>query len=77
VEIKIGITQVGKELTIETGQSGDDITKDLRAALAAPDGVLSLDDGNGRRVLVPAAKIGYLELGQEPHRPVGFGALAQ
>jgi len=76
VEIKIGITQVNKELTIESSQSGDDIAQNLRDALAAPDGVLSLDDGSGRRVLVPAAKIGYLELGQEPHRQVGFGAVA-
>jgi hypothetical protein len=75
VEIKIGITQVGKELTIETGQSVNDIAQELRAALSVPDGVVSLDDGNGRHLLIPAAKIGYVELGQEPHRPVGFGSL--
>ena len=76
MEIKIGIIRTNKELVIETGQSDDEVTALLAAALTEPSGLLHLDDGKGRHLIVPADKIGYLELGQEPHRPVGFGTLS-
>ena len=75
MEIKIGIIRTNKELSIETSQSDDEVSALLAAALADPRGMLHLDDGKGRHLIVPADKIGYLELGQEPHRPVGFGTL--
>ncbi|MCL2317144.1 MAG: DUF3107 domain-containing protein [Actinomycetia bacterium] len=75
MDIRIGILQVAKELTIETAQTVDEVEQALRDAVANPDGLLKLDDGHGRCLLVPVGKIGYLELGQEPHRQVGFGAL--
>ena len=46
----------------------------LRTALA--DGSLfEVTDEKGRRVLIPAAKVAYLDLGPADARPVGFGAL--
>ena len=35
--------------------------------------VLSLTDSKGREYLVPAAKIGYVEIGEQSERRVGFG----
>jgi len=37
--------------------------------------VLTLTDERGRKLIVPARTIGYLDLGQEHARPVGFGQL--
>ena len=37
--------------------------------------LLAVTDEKGRKVLVPADKIAYIDLGQEKTRPVGFGSL--
>ncbi len=74
MEIKIGIRQAVRELTVETEASAAEVEADFTAALANS-GVLVLTDEKGRRILVPATQITYLDLGQEKARPVGFGAL--
>lgn len=74
MEIKIGIRQAVRELTVETEASAADVESDFTAALANGS-LLVLTDEKGRRILVPAAQITYLDLGQEKARPVGFGAL--
>ena len=74
MEIKIGIQHVVRELTVETESTAADIEASLRKALA-DDGVVALTDEKGRKVLVPAAKIAYIDLGQDKVRTVGFGAL--
>lgn len=71
MEIKIGVRDIGRELNVETDQSADEIEKNLREA--GDDGLLVIDATQGRRVLLPTANIGYIELGQEHARPVGFG----
>jgi hypothetical protein len=74
VEIKIGIQHVARELTVETEATAAEVEADLRKALG--DGTLiALTDEKGRKVLVPADKVAYVDLGQEKTRPVGFGAL--
>lgn len=74
MEIKIGIRQAARELAVETDASAADVEADLKTALAEG-GLLALTDQKGRRILVPAAQIAYVDLGQEKSRPVGFGAL--
>jgi hypothetical protein len=74
VEIKIGIQDIVRELTVETEATAAEIEKSLTKALT-DGGLLTLDDEKGRKVLVPVAKIAYLDLGQEKARTVGFGAL--
>jgi hypothetical protein len=73
VEIKIGIQDIARELSVETESTAAEVEKDLAQALA-DGGLLTLKDEKGRRVLVPVAKIAYLDLGQEKARTVGFGA---
>ncbi len=74
MEIKIGIRQAVRELTVETDASAADVEADFKAALTEGT-LLALADEKGRRILVPASQITYLDLGQEKARPVGFGAL--
>lgn len=75
MDIKIGIENVNRELSIETDQSREDLTAALRAALATENGLFTVADHRGRQVLVPASHIAYVEFGQEHARQVGFGAV--
>ncbi len=73
VEVKIGIQSVPRELILETSFSGDEVEAAVRSAIA--DGsVLVLPDDKGGKVMVPAEKIGYLELGGSAARRIGFGS---
>lgn len=74
VEIKVGIVHASREVSLETDRTADEVAADLAKALANG-GLLTLTDTKGRTVLIPAAGIAYLELGQEHARPVGFGKL--
>lgn len=74
MEIKIGIRQATRELTVDTEQSAAQIEEALRAALA-DEGLLVLTERKGRKVLIPADRVAYIDLGQENVRPVGFGAV--
>jgi hypothetical protein len=73
VEIKIGIQDIARELTVETEATAAEVEKNLQAALV-DGGLLTLSDEKGRKVLIPVAKIAYLDLGQEQTRRVGFGS---
>jgi hypothetical protein len=74
VEIVIGIKDLARELTIQTSKPAADIESQVAAALAKPEGsVLSFTDDHGRTTLIPAAAVGFVELGSEAQRRVGFG----
>jgi hypothetical protein len=62
VEVKIGVQDVARDLVIETDESADTIEKLVGEALKS-DGVLALTDNRGRKVLVPVAKLAYVEIG--------------
>ncbi|MGJ3509221.1 DUF3107 domain-containing protein [Enemella sp. A6] len=72
VEIKVGIRQVAREVVLETDESSETVQSAFAKAVS-DSGVLTLTDTHGRVVLVPAEAIGYLEIGQEHARRVGFG----
>jgi len=72
VEVKIGIQQSAREIALESPLSADEIASAVSAALA-DGGVLTLDDEKGRRVIVPADRLAYVEIGAEASRRVGFG----
>jgi Protein of unknown function (DUF3107) len=73
VEVRIGIQNVQRELMVETSMSQQDVEAALSAAIAADDGVFILPDEKGGKVLVPADKIAYVEVGALDSRRVGFG----
>ncbi len=73
MEVKVGIQMAPRELVVETDASAEDIERALTDALI--DGrVFVLKDSKGRTVLIPAAKIAYVELGVPEPRKIGFGA---
>lgn len=72
MEITIGIRNVARELTLDTTASAQEVVAAVEKAIA--DGSpLSLQDERGRRVVVPSAALGYVELGTDEVRRVGFG----
>jgi hypothetical protein len=76
VEVKIGVQHAPREIVLESTQGPDEIEVALSKALEGDDGLFSLVDERGRRVLVPAGRIAYVELGPQEERRVGFGAMA-
>ncbi len=75
MEVKVGVQYSAREISLESTQSPDEIEKAVAAALKADLGVLSLVDERGRRILVPADKLAYVEIGESGSRRVGFGSL--
>jgi hypothetical protein len=75
VEVKIGVQFATRELLLESAQSPDEVAAAVDEALRADLGVLTLVDEKGRRVLVPADKLAYVEIAESEHRRVGFGAM--
>jgi hypothetical protein len=74
VEIKIGVQNVAREIVVESKQSPEEVEALVTEALTNG-GVLNLVDDAGRRVIVPVATIGYVDLGAAKKGSVGFGAI--
>jgi hypothetical protein len=74
VEVKIGVQFAARELVLESAQSPADVEKTVTEALAGKEGVLSLVDEKGRRVIVPVDKLAYIEIAEATTRTVGFTA---
>lgn len=74
MEVKVGIQNIGREVVVETTVSAAEVEKGLSEAVAEG-GLFTLSDEKGRKVLIPAAGIAYVDLGAEHARAVGFGAV--
>lgn len=75
MDVRIGVTQAARELTLELSDDGqDEVVAAIEAALAGAVDVLWLTDRRGRRVAVPSAKVAYVELSADVSgRRIGFG----
>ena len=73
MEVKIGITDSPRELVFSSPQTPGEVEELVNTALGKDSDVLSLTDEKGRRFLVNAAKIAYVEIGVADPRRVGFG----
>jgi len=71
VEVKIGIQHSPRELTVDTDESPEAIEKIVSDAVAS-EGVLTLTDTKGRKVVVAASKLAYVEIGGGVVGTVGF-----
>ncbi len=73
-EVRIAITNVASDLSFESALSATEIKAAVSKAitLGSP---LELTDVRGHEIIVPADKIGYVEVGESAARRVGFGAL--
>lgn len=74
MEVKIGVQYAPRELSIESAQTPDEVEQAVAEAFTSDAGVLQLVDEKGRRVIVPATKIAYVEIADADHRRVGFSA---
>jgi hypothetical protein len=72
VEVKIGVLHTPREIVLESAQSQDEVQELVAAALKSIDGQLTLLDERGRRVIVPANLVAYVEIAQADGRRVGF-----
>ncbi|MBV1893146.1 MAG: DUF3107 domain-containing protein [Ilumatobacteraceae bacterium] len=76
MDLRIGVTQAPRELSIELAEDADrDALKaKVEDALAGSTDVLWVTDKRGKDVAIPAAKIAYVELGSaDGDRRIGFG----
>jgi hypothetical protein len=72
VEIRIGVQQTAREIVLESADALDDISAAVEAAIANG-GLLTLEDDKGRRVIIPADRLAYVEISPLSVRRVGFG----
>jgi hypothetical protein len=76
MDLRIGVTQSPRELSVELADTVDraDLHARIEAALTGAVDVLWLTDKKDREVAVAAAKIAYVEIGSpEGDRKIGFG----
>lgn len=71
MEVKIGVQHAQRELVVETDEPAESVEKLIGDAVAGG-GLLTLTDSKGRKVLVPADRIAYVELGSPTVGHVGF-----
>ncbi|RNL66217.1 DUF3107 domain-containing protein [Nocardioides marmoriginsengisoli] len=71
MEVKIGVTHANRELVVDTDLDAAAVEDQVRGALT-DGGVLSLTDAKGRRIVVPAEKIAYIEISTSTAGQVGF-----
>jgi hypothetical protein len=74
VEVKIGVQYAPRELVLESTLSPEEVEEAVASAIRSELGVLSLQDEKGRRVVIPVAKLAYVEIAEAEGRRVGFGA---
>jgi hypothetical protein len=72
VEVRIAVTNVSTELSFECPSGVEEIRSAVTAAIASNSALL-LNDVHGREIIVPADKIGFVEIGEQAERRVGFG----
>ncbi|MCL2780930.1 MAG: DUF3107 domain-containing protein [Actinomycetia bacterium] len=72
MEVKIGVLHTPREIVVESSQTPDEVQATVAAALKSIDGQLILIDEKGRRVIVPANLVAYVEIAQADVRRVGF-----
>ena len=75
MDVRIGVTQAPRELTIELADDLDreELKTKVEAALSGAVDVLWLTDRRNRDVGVSAAKIAYIEIGSpDGERKIGF-----
>jgi len=72
VEVKIGVQNAARELSVDTDNDPDAVLASLNAALK-DDSLFTITDSKGHTVAVPADKVAYLYFNADSGRKVGFG----
>jgi hypothetical protein len=72
VEVKVGVADTARELLINSSQTPEEVEALVADALKGASSTLTLIDDKGRRYVVPAARVAYVEIGSADSRRVGF-----
>ena len=75
MEVKIGVQDVARELSIATESEPQAVLDALHKAIE-DDSVFVLTDEKGRTVAVPAERVAYLDFTADREHKVGFGLTA-
>lgn len=75
MQIRIGVRDVAREITLESEETSQGVRDAVSTALSDKDGtgIVSLTDERGGTVLVPVRSLGYIEIGASEKSRVGFG----
>lgn len=73
MEVKIAVQNVAREIELEAEGTAAEVAEQVQSAIR-DGGLLTLRDAKGRQVLVPAASIGWVQLGEAEKGRVGFGS---
>ncbi|MBU6243409.1 MAG: DUF3107 family protein [Acidobacteria bacterium] len=73
-EVRISISDLSREVELEVAQSKDELLARVNSAINSGT-ALVLEDIRGRQVVIPVAKIGFVEIGDPTERKVGFGSI--
>ena len=71
MEVKIGVQNASRELTIDTTLDADGIEKAVAEALK-DGGIFVLSDSKNRRVVIPGEKLAYVDITTSVTGQVGF-----
>lgn len=74
MDIRIGIINSPREISFESAQAASEIEKVVSDALESSAKFFKLTDEKGSVYLVPLESFGYIEIGSESTRRVGFVA---
>ena len=71
MEVKIGVQHAPRELVVDTDESAESVENAVTEAVSSG-GVLVPTDSKHRKVVVPADKLAYVEIGGAIAGTVGF-----
>ncbi|GAA3591182.1 DUF3107 domain-containing protein [Kineosporia mesophila] len=74
MEVKIGVRDIPRDIVLESDDSAESVANAVEAAISGGS-LLRLKDDKGRTIVVPGNLIGYVEIGAEETRRVGFGTI--
>lgn len=72
MELNVGVKGTGRELKLEVDMTEADLLKLVEEGLAN-NGVIKLTDDKEQTFLIPAANLGFIQIGASEPRRVGFG----
>ena len=74
IEIRVSVTDSAREIVLECDTTRDEIIAAMNVAMNE-NSPLILTDHRGRQVIIPASKIGFVEITPPTERKVGFATL--
>lgn len=72
MEIRIGIRDANKEITVDVSLTEDAVTSLVEQAIKDGAPALKFQNEKGGSVLIPTASLGYVEFPKSEERRVGF-----